>query len=170
MKGRASTLMAQPQEPSPLGRWISRARSARGLSQAALAQRIGVDAKTIRRWEQGKHGPRSYYYPALEQELGPLPAGIQETAGTCGPSQAQEPAFFSLLYAILKPLPALDLREICYALEVDYQRLSGTSSAEHAFSLVEELRNHNRLAQLHIELQRRYPQRFPGAPAQQSPE
>jgi hypothetical protein len=72
----------------------------------------------------------------------------------------QEPALFSRLYAILKALPILDLREICHELAVDYQRLSGTSNTEKALSLAEEMQLHNRLAELHIVLQRRYPKRF----------
>ncbi|HEY1348936.1 MAG TPA: helix-turn-helix transcriptional regulator [Ktedonobacteraceae bacterium] len=156
--------MAQQQESLPLGQWIRQARIARGLSQAALAQRIGVDAKTIQRWEQGKQSPRPYSYSFLERELGRLPAAIQETAETGGASQVPEPDLFSLLYTILKPLPALDLREICHALEIDYQRLSGRSSAERAFSLVEEMQNHLRLDELRLALEKRYPRCLSSAP------
>jgi tetratricopeptide (TPR) repeat protein len=50
---------------------LKRAREARGLSQAELAERIGVgDAKTVRRWESGESTPYPYYRQRLADHLG----------------------------------------------------------------------------------------------------
>ncbi|HEY1348934.1 MAG TPA: hypothetical protein VGF67_04840 [Ktedonobacteraceae bacterium] len=88
----------------------------------------------------------------------PVPQPSASSARPAAPGQ--EPDLFSRLYTILRSLPILDLREICHTLQVDYQRLTGTSSAEHALSLAEELQNYNRLDELRLVLQRRYPKRF----------
>jgi len=43
-----------------------------GLSQTELAAKLGVDARTIRRWEEGKHTPHRVYLKMLNRILGQL--------------------------------------------------------------------------------------------------
>lgn len=40
------------------------------LSQAALAQKVGVDAMSVSRWERGEAIPRRKLWPRLEQVMG----------------------------------------------------------------------------------------------------
>ena len=40
-----------------LGRNIATRRKALGLTQAALAERLGIDTETLSRFERGKHAP-----------------------------------------------------------------------------------------------------------------
>lgn len=44
-------------EPEGIGRRLAWRRGASGLSQQALADRLGVDASTLKRWEQGWREP-----------------------------------------------------------------------------------------------------------------
>lgn len=73
----------------------------------------------------------------------------------------QQPDPFMYLYKLLEEHTAdLDLREICRSLRVNYNRLSGNSHAERAFSLTKQLENENRLSELEKELRHRLPGRF----------
>jgi transcriptional regulator with XRE-family HTH domain len=47
-----------------------------GLTQAALAARIGVDAASIRNWELNKRRPHPRHLAALSKYLGYFPAAI----------------------------------------------------------------------------------------------
>lgn len=53
-----------------LGRRIGAARKERGLSQQALADRLGVERGTISEWERGKNRPSGITWAKLERELG----------------------------------------------------------------------------------------------------
>ena len=65
------------------------------------------------------------------------------------------------LYQIMQQYTSdLDLQEICVAVNVHYNRLRGNSHAEKAFSLVTDLYNQDRLADLEQELRNRLPRRF----------
>ncbi len=75
-------------------------------------------------------------------------------------SQPQMHELSLKLYEIVKPLPSLDLREICLTLRIEYRRLAGASDMERALSLVEDMKHQNRLVDLQRELQCRFPERF----------
>lgn len=46
-----------PDDARGLGEWLAHQREAAGLTQAQLAQNAGVSARTVQRWESGKHAP-----------------------------------------------------------------------------------------------------------------
>jgi len=52
-----------------LAQRITKARLFHGLTKEEFAQIIGVDVKTLRNWEQGKHVPLPRYSDALNQYL-----------------------------------------------------------------------------------------------------
>lgn len=54
-----------PKEPTP--GYIRTLREALGLTQAALADRLGVDAMTISRWERGTVKPRASAVKAMDK-------------------------------------------------------------------------------------------------------
>lgn len=51
------------------GKAIQRLREARGLTQDALAERLGVSQQSVAKWESGLALPRSRAIPDLEREL-----------------------------------------------------------------------------------------------------
>src|SRR5207245_30900 len=51
--------------------------SPRAFTVVALAQRLGVDASTLRSWERGSHRPTQRHLRALSRELG---VSVQELA------------------------------------------------------------------------------------------
>src|SRR5579885_324390 len=66
--------MAGPQQkPNTL---LRNARLAAGLSQSQLAEKIGVDAKSVQRWETGKTTPRPSLLRALCDALAKTPAEL----------------------------------------------------------------------------------------------
>lgn len=80
-------------QASQIGRTLTAARRAAGLSKLALAARAGVSRKTITRLEAGAFAPRMATAVALTQALGytdpallfpehftPLPAGMSGEA------------------------------------------------------------------------------------------
>ncbi len=52
-----------------LGKLIARARRERGLSQMKLAERIGVSAEAVSKWESGDYRPGQDKMDLLEEEL-----------------------------------------------------------------------------------------------------
>lgn len=54
-------------ELSALAEKVRRLRSALGLSQSALARRLGVEVLTVKRWEAGKAQPREKILKRLEE-------------------------------------------------------------------------------------------------------
>jgi transcriptional regulator with XRE-family HTH domain len=63
-------------DPRPAGSFPLRLRLARerlGLSQRALAARLGVNPKTLWIWELGKHEPPAAFVPRIEAVIGPWP-------------------------------------------------------------------------------------------------
>nr|WP_078060614.1 helix-turn-helix transcriptional regulator [Desulfotomaculum copahuensis] len=52
-----------------LGQRITKARLYHGLTKEEMALAIGVDPKTLRNWEQGKHVPLPRYFNVLNQYL-----------------------------------------------------------------------------------------------------
>ena len=52
-----------------LAQRVTKARLFHGLTKEEFAHVIGVDVKTLRNWEQGKHVPLSRYSDALNQYL-----------------------------------------------------------------------------------------------------
>src|SRR5713226_5055994 len=55
--------------------WLRQARINTGMSQANLAERVGVDERTVSRWERGRSIPRPYYNTKLQAVLGQFPFG-----------------------------------------------------------------------------------------------
>jgi transcriptional regulator with XRE-family HTH domain len=55
--------------PLQLGQRIVRFRLQRGLTQAELALRLGVERSRLGKWERGLHSPLSKQIVALAQEL-----------------------------------------------------------------------------------------------------
>lgn len=51
---------------------LRKLREKAGLSQTELAAKLGVDARTIRRWEDRKHSPHRVYLRMLNRILGQL--------------------------------------------------------------------------------------------------
>ncbi|WP_338156623.1 helix-turn-helix transcriptional regulator, partial [Saccharomonospora viridis] len=70
------------------GRWtvatrrrrLAKRRKSQGFSQESLAERLGVDPKTIRRWESGEteEGPQPWLRPKLAQCLQVSPEQLEE--------------------------------------------------------------------------------------------
>jgi len=62
-------------------------RRARGLTQAALAARLGVHANTVARWERGEHAPSVAHLIAWARQIGAsvdLLLGIVPVCGQTG--------------------------------------------------------------------------------------
>lgn len=51
---------------------LRKLRERAGLSQTELAAKLGVDARTIRRWEDRKHSPHRVYLRMLNRILSQL--------------------------------------------------------------------------------------------------
>ncbi len=60
-------------------------RTARGLSQATLADRVGVTQATISNWESGRSSPSAEQTATLRDALGPVPTG-EQGGGSAAPS------------------------------------------------------------------------------------
>src|SRR5947209_7664858 len=68
-------MTGQPKQSS-FGQWVRHARIQHGLTQIQLADLLGIDEKTVQRWENSSQIPRPYLLPKLEAALGPLPEKI----------------------------------------------------------------------------------------------
>lgn len=68
--GDASMSFALTPSMSSLADTIRRHRRASGLSQAALAKRLGISAPSVAQWELGQTRPDLQRLPALAQILG----------------------------------------------------------------------------------------------------
>jgi transcriptional regulator with XRE-family HTH domain len=55
---------------SALGDKLRRLRKAKGLTQGELAEKVGVDIKTIVRYETGKNSPKVETLELITKELG----------------------------------------------------------------------------------------------------
>ena len=55
---------------SALGEKLRRLRKAKGLTQGELAEKVGVDIKTIVRYETGKNSPKVETLELITKELG----------------------------------------------------------------------------------------------------
>lgn len=53
-----------------LGEKLRRLRKAQGLTQGELAEKVGVDIKTIVRYETGKNSPKVETLELITKELG----------------------------------------------------------------------------------------------------
>lgn len=62
-RGTANLLLERREKPDTLS---YRVRKARKISQRDLADEMGVNEETIRRWESGKHAPNRWLQPQLE--------------------------------------------------------------------------------------------------------
>jgi transcriptional regulator with XRE-family HTH domain len=85
--------MAVTEGEAHVGETIRRLREARGLTQAALAKAIGVDAQSVSRWERAERVPNAMdYRKAMDVLENILPIGLGQTVsrGT-GPSEAEAP-------------------------------------------------------------------------------
>lgn len=66
--------------PVRLGRNLSARRKALGLTQAAVAERLGVDTETLSRFERGKHVPSLLTLERLAHLLGSTCGELLEEA------------------------------------------------------------------------------------------
>jgi DNA-binding XRE family transcriptional regulator len=82
------------------GAELKRARKKKHLTQAEVAEAIGVDTKTVKRWEDNRGTPRGYSWRKLclffhetseELKLGILHATISDTAITSTQRSIEEP-------------------------------------------------------------------------------
>lgn len=90
-------------------RRLARRRKSQGFSQESLAERLGVDPKTIRRWESGEteEGPQPWLRPKLAQCLQVSPEQLEELlAGD------DEPATNDRVDYSLRNPAAADLRTV----------------------------------------------------------
>jgi transcriptional regulator with XRE-family HTH domain len=83
MAGMAPARRPSPQNPGDV---IRLERHRRRWSQAQLAQRLGVDRKTVDNWENSRTSPRGMHVTALQDVLGislgdglPQPASKRES-------------------------------------------------------------------------------------------
>ena len=90
------------------------------------------------------------------------PSAAHET--TIASETAKLPQFNHLYTLLANHTTALDFQEICLNVSFLYNRLEGDSHAERALSLVTQLDNQMRLADLEKELRRLLPNRFSDAP------
>jgi len=79
----------QPKQPT-FSQWLRHARLQHGLTQVQLADLLGIDAKTIQRWENSPQTPRPYLLPKLVAALGPLPEKIVLELNNQAPSKATD--------------------------------------------------------------------------------
>lgn len=66
------------------GERVRRLRRRAGLSQAALARRLGVRQQTVSEWERGRYAPRGASLTVLrmfEEEIEPYDAAPPEAEG-----------------------------------------------------------------------------------------
>ena len=54
-------------QPGSLGRRLRHCRRVRGMTQAALAARLGVDPGTLARWEREERVPTGKYLRRVEE-------------------------------------------------------------------------------------------------------
>ena len=76
---------ALAEAPEPIGPRIRHYRQSRGLSQAALATRVGVSHATVGGWERGTHPVRDLYLDPLARALGVTVADLRPDGTTEGP-------------------------------------------------------------------------------------
>lgn len=67
-----------------LGERLFRLRKARGLTQGALAARLGVSKPTVWAWEQGRARPLEDRFEAIAVELGVTAADLRPGRGVAG--------------------------------------------------------------------------------------
>ena len=67
---RAAEFDGASELPARLGRNISARRKELGLTQAGVAERLGVDTETLSRFERGKHVPSLQTLERLADALG----------------------------------------------------------------------------------------------------
>lgn len=100
-------------EPSTIGERITEAREARGLSQAALARRIGISRSAISQWESNGTTPAADKALKLERVLRYRAEYLIE-----GTLPKEAPAY---LYSIATEEPErTDLHEAIHELPADY--------------------------------------------------
>lgn len=65
------------------GALIRALRLAEGMTQAALAQALGVSDKAVSKWENGRGAPDVSLLPQLSQLLGVDPGDLISSGGSC---------------------------------------------------------------------------------------
>ena len=80
--------LREPLREETLGRRIAAQRQRLGLSQAELAQRVGVTRETMASWESGQSEPRSNRLMTLAGVLEASVGWLLEGHGDCAPSPA----------------------------------------------------------------------------------
>jgi len=68
-QGRDAPRNPRGKRTSDLGRRLTKARLAAGLTQAQLAETLGVGLTAVRQWESGRAAPRGLYAAAVARFL-----------------------------------------------------------------------------------------------------
>src|SRR5207248_10797366 len=80
-------------------------RSIRGWSQADVAEKVGRDSRTVRRWERGKTVPTPYLRQKLCQLLGKTPTELGLLPGLLSYLDAEEEAKERFINDSLERIP-----------------------------------------------------------------
>lgn len=112
-------------------RRLARRRKSQGFSQESLAERLGVDPKTVRRWESGEteDGPQPWLRPKLAQCLQVSPEQLEELLTAGDDEQATDDR---VDYALRNPgatdlVAVARLRDEIHDLDARYDRAPSSS-------------------------------------------
>ena len=90
-KGRNTSLIKEPM-PSDVATWLAIARKQKNLSQARLAEQVGVGQAQVSQWETGKLTPNEGHLAKLHALLGAVRhAQLDQHVGEAHHAQADAP-------------------------------------------------------------------------------
>jgi transcriptional regulator with XRE-family HTH domain len=107
---------------------LAQARRSRGLSQEALAERLGIDPRTVGRWESGESEPQPWLRPKLARALHVVPGQLDELLAAMSDYSHGD----RLNTALERPsgtdlVAVAHLRDHVRRLDADYDRAPSTS-------------------------------------------
>ncbi|EHR48722.1 putative transcriptional regulator [Saccharomonospora marina XMU15] len=111
-------------------RRLAKRRKSQGFSQESLAERLGVDPKTIRRWESGEteEGPQPWLRPKLAQCLQVSPEQLEELLAGDDEPATNDRVDYSLRNPAAADLRTVaDLRDEVHDLDERYDSAPSTS-------------------------------------------
>jgi transcriptional regulator with XRE-family HTH domain len=134
-------------------------RKMMGISQELLAERLGIDPTTVRRWENGtsESGPRVWLRPKLARALQVSPEQLDDLLADTAPSESTGER---LAHALQHPsgidlMTVAQLRDEIHDLDESYDRVPSTSllaPAGQHLGQVAFLRHHATAARVRREL------------------